>query len=88
MTISKSIWQNGLDNIRAFARDKHLTRIQNKHLKGMKQMFSRKACGQAIAIWRRFLREATLNDTKQSNVMRCQEDEKHRKFVDAVKNWT
>ena len=54
----------------------------------MKQMFSRKACGQAIAIWRRFLREATLNDTKQNNLMRCQEDEKHRKFVDAVKNWT
>ena len=54
----------------------------------MKQMFSRKACGQAIAIRRRFLREATLNDTKQNNLMRCQEDEKHRKFVDAVKNWT
>ena len=38
-TVQKSMWQNGLDNIREFARDKHLTRGQNTHLKGMTRMY-------------------------------------------------
>ena len=87
-TIQKSIWQNGLDNIRQFARDKHLTRTQNTHLKGMKHMYWKKNCGEAFNRWRRYniTKAKHERDTDRKITQKLNRD--HEKHVNAVKDWT
>lgn len=61
--ISKSLWQNGFDNINAFSRDKKLTRHQNVAIQDMRKLFWRKNCERAISL----LKTKTFNNLVQIN---------------------
>jgi len=50
--LTKSMWQKGFDNIRLFARDKQLTRDQNKALEKIRRRFWRINCRDAFSKWR------------------------------------
>ena len=72
--ISKSLWQNGFDNINAYSRDKKLTRHQNVALKDMIRIFQRKNLERVIGLFKTktfnnivALNKAT-NEATQENV--------------------
>jgi len=50
--VMKSMWERGFQNIREFARDKTMTRNQNKSLTKIRNMFWRRNCGAALTKWR------------------------------------
>lgn len=50
--VSRSLWQRGFQNIREFARDKHLTRSQNSKLDFIRRMYWKRNCGAAFSKWR------------------------------------
>lgn len=86
-TMLKSMWQNGLDNISAYARDKHLTRVQNKHLIGMKRMYSKKSCGSAFNLWRNHINAQSDNATKDADGSRVRLVLEHKKFIQRTIDW-
>jgi len=60
----------GFNHIRAFAKDKRDTRIENRALSKVRRMFWHKICGSAFSLWREnshfqtvALTEATIYQT-------------------------
>ena len=52
--LQKSLWQTGFDHIRHFAIDKHRTRVENKHMNGMRLMFWKNNCRLFFDRWRQY----------------------------------
>jgi hypothetical protein len=46
------MWNKGFTHIKAFARDKTETRLQNKKLTKIRRMFWVRNCGSAFSQWR------------------------------------
>ena len=87
-TILKSMWQNGFDNVSAFARDKHTTRVQNKHLSGMCRMFAKKRAAKALNQWRYCIWANCVDGTVVLTKTCDEEIEHHKTRSDKIKEWT
>lgn len=87
-TILKSMWQNGFDNISAFARDKHLTRVQNKHLQGMVRMYKKKRAKQALNQWRYSIWANCVDGTVVLARTYDEEVTYHKTRSERIKEWT
>ena len=74
--IQKSIWQRGFQNIREFARDKQLTRRQNKGLSTVKKLFWQRNCAAAFSKWRQTEYELTLEHIEMTHdaILKVQEE--------------
>ena len=88
--IQKALWQRGFQNIREFARDKQLTRDQNKGCDKLRRMFWRRNCGAAFSKWRQTEYEQTLEMIvmTQDNTAQMQEQHMSKKKVIQKQNIT
>ena len=88
--IMKSIWERGFQNIREFARDKHLTRNQNKSITKIRNMFWKRNCGAALTKWRQTEYEQTLEmiSMTETSTQELQSDHTERKKVIQKQNIT
>lgn len=84
----KAMWQQGFTNVRAFAEDKRVTRLQNRAAVGMYRMYQKKHCGRALAKWRQTRYELTVESTAATNATREAQVKLQQAWVEKVKDWT
>lgn len=87
-TILKSMWQNGFDNISAFSRDKHQTRVQNKHLQAMVRMYKKKRAKRALNQWRYSIWANCVDGTVVLARTYDEEVKYHKTRSERIKEWT
>ena len=85
--IEKSMFQKGIDNIRAFSEDKKLTRNQNKSLEKIRRMFWKRNCGAALSKWRQTEYIQAMEMIEETHQQEAQVDETHVRHVKKIEKF-
>lgn len=87
LVITKSVWQRGFDNIRAFSEDKKLTRNQNKSLDKIRRMFWKRNCGAAMSKWRQTEYIQAMEMIEMTHSQENHDEETHARHVKKIEKF-
>lgn len=85
--VQKSMWQKGMDHIKAFSEDKKLTRGQNRSLEKIRRMFWSRTCGAALSKWRQTEYFQALEMIEMTHQQENGDDEAHRRQVKKIEKY-